>query len=101
MFINFYQDAGIDANSKMPYPYGVLFRFRDDTGDSPAGPGLGSLPSSIFGYDILYGTKEPTENTTSNTPAGEFAYEIVFPDNVDVGTLPQTSTNVVSNGCHP
>ena len=100
MFINFYQDAGIDANSKMPYPYGTLFRFRDDTGDTPAGPGLGSLPSSIFGYDILYGTKEPTENTTSNTPAGEFAYEIVFPENVDVGTLPQTST-VVSNGTHP
>ena len=100
MFINFYKDDAIDANSKMPYPYGVLFRFADDTGDTPAGPGLGSLPSSIFGYNVIYSTKEPTENTTSNTPSGEFSYEIVFPESVDVGTLPQTST-VVVNGTHP
>jgi len=100
MFINFYKDEGIDANIKMPYPYGVLFRFRDDTSDTPAGPGFGSLPSSIFDYDVIYSTKTPTEDTSGNTPSGEFAYEIIFPDNVNVGSLPQTATNVVS-GTHP
>ena len=100
MFINFYKDDDVESNDKRPYPYGIIFRFVDDTGDTPAGPGLGSLPSSIFAYDTIYGTVVPTEDTSSNTPTGEFAYEIVFPENVDVGTLPQTST-VVANGTHP
>ena len=100
MFINFYKDDDVNANDKRPYPYGVIFRFADDTGDTPPGPGLGSLPSSIFAYDTIYGTQEPTEDTSGNTPAGEFAYEILFPEGVDVGSLPQTSTNVLS-GTHP
>ena len=100
MFINFYKDDDVEANDKRPYPYGLIFRFVDDTGDTPPGPGLGSLPSSIFEYDTIYGTQAPTEDTSSNTPNGEFAFEIIFPEDVDVSGLPQTST-VVANGTHP
>ena len=99
-FFTFYRDTGVNASVQLPYPYGFNFRFVDDTGSTPAGPGLGSVPSA-FGYNTFYGTKLPTETlTVAQVPVGEFAYEVVFPDGVDPATLPKSDV-VITNNIHP
>ena len=99
-FFTFYRDTGVNASVQLPYPYGFNFRFVDDTGNTPAGPGLGSVPSA-FAYDTFYGTKLPTETlTTAQVPTGEFAYEVIFPDGVDPATLPKADV-VITNNIHP
>ena len=100
-FVNFYRDPGIAGGNKLPYPYGTAFRMTDDTSDTPAGPGLGSMPTGDWAYDKFYLTKVPTENlSTSQVPSGEFAYEIEFPEDVDVSTLTKTNVDITS-GTHP
>ena len=100
-FINFYRDPGIASGNKLPYPYGTAFRMQDDTGSTPAGPGLGSMPSGDWEYSIFYVTKVPTETLSSaQLPSGEFAYEIVFPDTIDPATLPKNNVDITT-GTHP
>ena len=100
-FVNFYQDTGIAGGNKLPFPYGASFRITDDTGNTIPGPGRGSMPAGDWEYNKFYLTKVPTETLSSaQLPAGEFAYEIVFPDDVDVSTLTKTNANITS-GTHP
>ena len=100
-FFNFYRDPDVNTGFKLPYPYGFNFRFTDDTTATPAGPGLGSVPSGDFAYNTFYGTKVPTESlTASQVPTDEYAYEVIFPDNVNVAGLPKTDVVIVNN-THP
>ena len=100
-FFNFYKDDSVNSGVKLPYPYGINFRFTDDTTATPAGPGLGSVPSGDFAYNTFYGTQAPTETlSAAQVPTGEYAYEVIFPDAVDVATLPKTDI-VIINGTHP
>ena len=66
LFMNFLEDPSVNSTSKLPYPYGVNFLIKDDTGASPAGPGLGSLPSNVFDYTTVFLTKAPTETSSDN-----------------------------------
>ena len=101
LFMNFLEDPSVNSTSKLPYPYGVNFLIKDDTGASPAGPGLGSLPSNVFDYTTVFLTKAPTETLTAQqVPTGEFAYEIVFPQGVDPAQLPQSDVDITA-GTHP
>lgn len=96
-FFNLYRDPGVNSTVQLPYPYGTTFRI---TGD---GNGLGSLPSSVFGINVFYSTKAPTEDVSAYVPSGgtEFAYEIVFPDGVDPSNLsPKSDINFV-DATHP
>lgn len=95
-FFNIYRDPAVNSLVKLPYPYGVNFRFVS------SGNGLGSLPSNTFQTNVFYSTAIPSEDVSAYVPndGTEFAYEIVFPENVDVGTLPQTDINITS-GVHP
>jgi len=101
-FINFYRDPDIPGNQiKLPYPYGTSFRIKDDTGATPPGPGLGSMPAGDWAYDTFYLTKLPTESLTEvQVPSGEFAYEIVFPETIDPSTLSKTNVDITA-GTHP
>ena len=100
-FINFYRDPSIAGGNKLPYPYGTAFRMQDDTGSTPAGPGLGSMPTGDWEYGTFYITQLPSE-TLSNAqlPTGEFAYEIIFPDTIDPATLPKNNVDITA-GTHP
>ena len=97
-FINFYRDPDIAGGNKLPYPYGTAFRMVDDTGETPAGPGLGSMPAGDWDYNIFYTTQLPTE--TLSVPNGEFAYEVVFPETIDPATLPKNNVDITT-GTHP
>ena len=101
LFFNFLADPSVNSTSKLPYPYGCNLLLKDDTSDSPPGPGLGSLPSNVFDYTTILLTKAPTEQVAIlNQPVGEFAYEIVFPESVDPAQLPQTNVDITT-GTHP
>tara|TARA_B100000902_G_scaffold4177_1_gene5347 strand:- start:10300 stop:14886 length:4587 start_codon:yes stop_codon:yes gene_type:complete len=97
-FINFYRDPDIAGGNKLPYPYGTAFRMADDTSDTPAGPGLGSMPAADWEYGVFYTTQLPSE--TLSVPNGEFAYEVVFPDTIDPATLPKNNVDITT-GTHP
>ena len=95
MFFNFLEDPSVNSTSKLPYPYGSNLILKDD------GPGLGSLPSNVFDFTTILLTKAPTEQVAIlNQPVGEFAYEIVFPQDVDPAQLPQSDVNITT-GTHP
>ena len=101
LFFNFLADPSVNSTSKLPYPYGCNLLLKDDTSDSPPGPGLGSLPSNVFDYTTILLTKAPTEQVAIlNQPVDEFAYEIVFPESVDPAQLPQTNVDITT-GTHP
>ena len=87
VFFQFYKDATNDkVNVQMPYPYNAAMRFED----------LGGFPTTndpvnnpvLFNTVTFYSLIEPTEDVSSFAQTGEFAYELVFPDSVDVSTFP-------------
>ena len=101
-FFTFYRDSGVNSTVQLPYPYGFNFRFVDDTTKTPAGPGLGSVPSNAFDYDTFYGTKLPTETlTVAQVPVGEFAYEVIFPEGVDPAAISPKTDVIITNNIHP
>ena len=62
---------------------------------------LGSLPSNVFDYTTILLTKAPTEQVAIlNQPVDEFAYEIVFPQDVDPAQLPQSDVDITTE-THP
>ena len=102
-FIIINQDVGVNSTTKLPYPYGVTFRFIDDTTDTPAGNGLGVLNPSEWDYDDFYGTEAPTdaELTSLSLSNTEFAYKIIFPDGTDPSTFSTTLYDMSGLGSHP
>ena len=101
-FVVVNQDSGVQGNVKLPYPYGTNFRFFDNTGNIPAGNGLGALNPNEWSYNTFYGTEAPTQAelqslSLTNT---EYAYKIVFPDSVDPTTF-TTLAYVFGFGNHP
>ena len=82
VFFQFYKDATNDkVNLQLPYPYGSAMRFVD-LGGFPTGAGV------LFDTSTFYSLIEPTEDVSAFAQTGEFAYELVFPDSVDVSTFP-------------
>ena len=98
VFFQFYKDATNDkVNVQMPYPYGSAMRFVD-LGGFPSGA------SDLFNTLTFYSLIEPTEDVSAQAQTGEFAYELVFPDSVDVSafpTGPYTLTFVGGAAAHP
>ena len=87
VFFQFYKDATNDkVNVQMPYPYNSAMRFVD----------LGGFPTTsdpvnspvLFNTGTFYTLKQPTEDVSAQAQTGEFAYELVLPDSVDVSTFP-------------
>ena len=101
-FAYFYRDPNVAGGNELPYPYGCAFRFLDDTSDTPAGPGLGSLPAGDWDYNTFYTTQVPVESEIppGGIPSGEFVYEVIFPETIDPATLPKTNVDVTT-GTHP
>jgi len=97
------QDPSVQATVKLPYPYGVSFRFFDNTGNTPPGNGLGNLNSNDWEYDTFYGTEAPTQaELTAIAPgATEFVYKLKFPDDVDTSTFSGTQSYFFGNSDHP
>lgn len=105
-YIVFNQDLSVSSPVKLPYPYGVTFRFNDTTGDTPPGPGLGGLGTNNgWVYNIFYGTTAPSDSDLSalsgdyNTST-QFIYEITFPSTQDSSTYTQ-ATYTFSSSTHP
>ena len=83
LFFNFnYDSTNNKVNVKRPYPYGAVFRFS--LGTNP----YGSFPiTGIFNQTTFYQLKEPTEDVSAYNFANEFAYEVVFPTDINGNTV--------------
>ncbi len=85
MFFQFYHDpTNSKANVKLPYPYGAVFRFALDPNGNP----FGGFPSNgVFNQNTFYSLIQPTEDVSLYAAVNEFAYELVFPNSVDLTTV--------------
>ena len=89
LFFNFnYDSTNNKVNVKRPYPYGAVFRFS--LGTNP----YGSFPiTGIFNQTTFYQLTEPTEDVSAYNFANEFAYEVVFPTDINGNTVDLTAIN--------
>ena len=98
LFFQFYHDATNNkANVKLPYPYESVLRFSTDPNQNV----FGSFPSNgIFNQSTFYSLIQPSEDVSAFEQPNEFAYEVVFPDSVDLTTVNQAdyTKNFVTGG---
>ena len=105
-YIVFNQDLGVSSTIKLPYPYGVTFRFNDTTGDTPPGPGLGGLGTNNgWVYNVFYGTTAPSDSdlvalSGDYNTSTQYIYEITFPSTQDSSTYAQ-ATYTFTSANHP